>query len=173
MSPWILNYLASPNVLLDSNNNPSSDSKLTPIVNMSSKQRVLCETLTERAQEFCKEKFATMGPASPIHSPNPFIRWFASCTTNSNTKSIFYQFLHVKYGHIPHSAIAKLEKIRLPGQINERRIGRALARGNHTFNTAKIVLDAICSRHKSHHRATSQTMLLLPTGREQRSRIGV
>ena len=90
MSPWILNYLASPNVLLDANNNPSSDSKLTPIVNMSSKQRVLCETLTERAQEFCKEKFATMGPASPIHSPNPFIRWFASCTTNSNTKSIFY-----------------------------------------------------------------------------------
>ena len=137
MSLWIVNYAASSNVLLDTENQISPNKRILPIIQKSERHAHIFEALADRAKQFCIHWAAAVGPSSPIHQPNTFTGWISSRTIGNNGKSLYYQLLEAKYEHEKSTAIQKFEKIGISGKIDNIRIGRGLARGVKTFNSAK------------------------------------
>ena len=70
MAVWVLNCAASPNCLLDANNQISTVPRIIPLTQASSSQYHIFRTLAEQAKIFCKNLANKTGPSSPIHEPN-------------------------------------------------------------------------------------------------------
>ena len=138
LSGWIMNCAASPNVLLDTNNQISPHKRILPLIQKSERQTHIFNALAHRAQNFCISWAEKVGPSSPIHSQNVFTGWIASRTIGNNGKSLYYQILDAKYGSEQSTAIKKIAKIGVAGKIDNVRIGRGLARGVKTFNSARM-----------------------------------
>ena len=138
LSTWILNCAASPNTLLDENNQISPSSRIIPLTQRSNRQYHIFYALAEKAQTFCMNWTSRVGPSSPNHKQNILSSWISARTMGNNGRSLYYQFLDAKYGHEQSSAIKKLSKIGISGKIDNVRIGRALDRGVKTFNSAKM-----------------------------------
>ena len=137
LSRWILNNAASPICLLDVNNQVSPSARLLPIIQQSKRSEHIFNALALQAQEFCSMMAASIGPGSPIYQPNILVSWITACTKQNNGKSLYYQILDAKFGEIQSTAIKKLIKAGISGKIDNTRIGRGLARGMKTFNSAK------------------------------------
>ena len=137
MERWILNNAASPICLLDANNQAAPSARILPIINQSKRSEHIFNALVSQAQSFCSMMSKEVGPGSPIYQPNIFVGWITACTKQNNGKSLYYQVLNAKFGDIESTAIKKLKKTGIPGKIDNMRIGKSLARGIKTFNSAK------------------------------------
>ena len=137
LSKWILNNAVSPICLLDVNNQISPSARLLPIIKQSRRSEHIFNALALQAQNFCSMMASLCGPGSPIYQPNILVGWLTARTKKNNGKSLYYQILNAKFGDIQSTAINKLKKAGIPGKIDNSRIGRALARGMKTFNSAK------------------------------------
>ena len=137
MEKWILNNAASPICLLNAYNKAAPSARILPIVNQSRRSEHIFEALVSQAQSFCSMMSSEVGPGSPIYQPNIFVGWITACTKQNNGKSLYYQVLNAKFGDIESTAIKKLKKAGIPGKIDNMRIGKGLARGIKTFNSAK------------------------------------
>ena len=151
LSTWILNCAASPNTLLDVNNQISPCSRVLPLTQTSSRQYHIFKALAVQAQKFCIKLAGQVGPSSPIHQPNTLTNWISARISGNNSKSLYYQFMDAKYGGEQSSAV---KKIGIPGKIDNVRIGRALERGVRTFNSAKMERASIeitlCAMRNAH-----------------------
>ena len=61
----------------------------------------------------------------------------------NNGKSLYFQFLEAKYGPEQSTAIKKIIKLGGMGRVDKVRIGRGMARGIRTFNSAKMERSSI------------------------------
>ena len=137
MARWILNNAASPICLLNEKNQAAPSNRILPIINQSKRSEHIFNALVSQAQSFCSLMAKEVGPGSPIYKPNIFVSWISACTKQNNGKSLYYQVLNAKFGEIESTAIKKLKRAGIPGKIDNMRIGRGLARGIKTFNSAK------------------------------------
>ena len=137
LAKWILNDAASPICLLNVHNQISPSARILPIIQQSKRCEHIFNALARQAQSFCSEMAMIKGPGSPVYQPNVFVAWISASTKQNNGKSLYYQILDAKFGNIQSTAIKKLIKAGIPGKIDNTRIGRGLARGAQTFNSAK------------------------------------
>ena len=137
MSRWILNNAASPICLLDVYNQVAPSARLLPIINQSMRSKHVFNAMASQAQSFCSMMAKLVGPGSPMYHPNILVSWITACTIQNNGKALYYQVLNAKFGEIQSTAIKKLSKAGISGKIDNMRIGKGLARGVKTFNSAK------------------------------------
>ena len=143
MSCWIMNCASSANLLLDTNNQISPNKRILPLIQKSSRQKHIFNALATQAQTFCNKWLTLVGPSSPKYQSNILTGWISSCTMKNNGKSLYFQFLEAKYGLEQSTAIKKIEKLGGMGKVDEVRIGRGMARGIRTFNSAKMERSSI------------------------------
>ena len=137
MSRWILNNATTPIILLNTNNQISPSERIMPIISQSKRSEHIFEALASQAQDFCSKMALLVGPGSPKYQPNIFVSWISACTKQNNGKSLYYQVLDAKFGHIQSTAIKKLIKAGITGRVDNSRIAKGLSRGIMAFNSAK------------------------------------
>ena len=138
MNKWVANDATTILSLLDKEGKTrQDDTRINIIMNQSIQGPQTLKAMANVARVIGDKMLASVGPSSSSYTHNPLTSWITAGTMNNNTKSLQDQLLTCKYGEIESPAKRKLINAGLTGKVNNRRIGRGLARVQLAFNSVK------------------------------------
>ena len=138
LNKWVANDATTILNLLDKEGKAKhDDTRINTIMNNSIQGQQTLKIMASVAKVVGDKMLASVGPSSSKYSHNLLTSWMTAGTKQNNTKSLQDQLLNCKYGKIESPAKNKLINAGLTGTVNNRRIGRGLARVQLAFNSVR------------------------------------
>ena len=138
LSKWVANDSTTILCILDKEGRiRRDDAKINNIMNQSTNGLSILEAMAEVARAISDQKLASVGPSSSSYTHNLLSSWLTAGTRHNNTRSLQDHLLTCKFGKIESPAKNKLITAGVSGKVDNKRIGRGLARVQLAFNSIK------------------------------------